>query len=172
MNIRERFGYKVDSKDARNNKVLWIKVKYFSDDIPRLTINPKGDLIDLYAAEDITINEMDEAMIPLGVAMELPEGFRANLLPRSSTFKKWGIIVTNSVGMIDHSYCGDTDEWKLAVFCLKARDFVNGRNCTIIHKGDKIAQFEIVPIMPKVELQEVDHLGNEDRGGFGTTGSK
>lgn len=155
-----------------NAAVLKIKVKYFSDDIPRLTINPKGDLIDLYAAEDVVINEMDEAMIPLGVAMELPEGFRANLLPRSSTFKKWGIIVTNSVGMIDHSYCGDTDEWKLAVFCLKARDFVNSKCCTIIHKGDKIAQFEIVPIMPEIELQEVDHLGNEDRGGFGTTGSK
>ena len=152
--------------------VLQVKVKYFSDDIPRLTINPKGDLIDLYAAEDVVINEMDEAMIPLGVAMELPEGFRASLLPRSSTFKKWGIIVTNSVGMIDHSYCGDTDEWKLAVFCLKARDFVNSKCCTIIHKGDKIAQFEIVPIMPEIELQEVDHLGNEDRGGFGTTGSK
>lgn len=155
-----------------NAAVLKIKVKYFSDDIPRLTINPKGDLIDLYAAEDVVINEMDEAMIPLGVAMELPEGFRANLLPRSSTFKKWGIIVTNSVGMIDHSYCGDTGEWKLAVFCLKARDFVNSKCCTIIHKGDKIAQFEIVPIMPEIELQEVDHLGNEDRGGFGTTGSK
>ena len=164
MNIMEANRY--------NAAVLKIKVKYFSDDIPRLTINPKGDLIDLYAAEDVVINEMDEAMIPLGVAMELPEGFRASLLPRSSTFKKWGIIVTNSVGMIDHSYCGDTDEWKLAVFCLKARDFVNSKCCTIIHKGDKIAQFEIVPIMPKVELQEVDHLGNEDRGGFGSTGSK
>lgn len=164
MNIMEANRY--------NAAVLKIKVKYFSDDIPRLTINPKGDLIDLYAAEDVVINEMDEAMIPLGVAMELPEGFRANLLPRSSTFKKWGIIVTNSVGMIDHSYCGDTDEWKLAVFCLKARDFVNSKCCTIIHKGDKIAQFEIVPIMPEIELQEVDHLGNEDRGGFGTTGSK
>ena len=164
MNTMEANRYKA--------AVLQAKVKYFSDDIPRLTINPKGDLIDLYAAEDVVINEMDEAMIPLGVAMELPEGFRANLLPRSSTFKKWGIIVTNSVGMIDHSYCGDTDEWKLAVFCLKARDFVNSKCCTIIHKGDKIAQFEIVPIMPKVELQEVDHLGNEDRGGFGTTGSK
>ena len=164
MNIMEANRYKA--------AVLKIKVKYFSDDIPRLTINPKGDLIDLYAAEDVVINEMDEAMIPLGVAMELPEGFRANLLPRSSTFKKWGIIVTNSVGMIDHSYCGDTDEWKLAVFCLKARDFVNSKCCTIIHKGDKIAQFEIVPIMPEIELQEVDHLGNEDRGGFGTTGSK
>lgn len=164
MNIMEANRY--------NAAVLQVKVKYFSDDIPRLTINPKGDLIDLYAAEDVVINEMDEAMIPLGVAMELPEGFRANLLPRSSTFKKWGIIVTNSVGMIDHSYCGDTDEWKLAVFCLKARDFVNSKCCTIIHKGDKIAQFEIVPIMPEIELQEVDHLGNEDRGGFGTTGSK
>lgn len=164
MNIMEANRY--------NAAVLKIKVKYFSDDIQRLTINPKGDLIDLYAAEDVVINEMDEAMIPLGVAMELPEGFRANLLPRSSTFKKWGIIVTNSVGMIDHSYCGDTDEWKLAVFCLKARDFVNSKCCTIIHKGDKIAQFEIVPIMPEIELQEVDHLGNEDRGGFGTTGSK
>ena len=164
MNIMEANRY--------NAAVLKIKVKYFSDDIPRLTINPKGDLIDLYAAEDVVINEMDEAMIPLGVAMELPEGFRANLLPRSSTFKKWGIIVTNSVGMIDHSYCGDTDEWKLAVFCLKARDFVNSKCCTIIHKGDKVAQFEIVPIMPEIELQEVDHLGNEDRGGFGTTGSK
>lgn len=172
MNREKRFMYSVESKDIESDKVLQIKVKYFSDDIPRLTINPKGDLIDLYAAKDVTINEMDEAMIPLGVAMELPEGFRANLLPRSSTFKKWGIIVTNSVGMIDHSYCGDTDEWKLAVFCLKARDFVNSKCCTIIHKGDKIAQFEIVPIMPKVELQEVDHLGNEDRGGFGTTGSK
>ena len=164
MNTMEANRYKA--------AVLQDKVKYFSDDIPRLTINPKGDLIDLYAAEDVVINEMDEAMIPLGVAMELPEGFRANLLPRSSTFKKWGIIVTNSVGMIDHSYCGDTDEWKLAVFCLKARDFVNSKCCTIIHKGDKIAQFEIVPIMPEIELQEVDHLGNEDRGGFGTTGSK
>ena len=172
MSREKRFMYSVESKDIESDKVLQIKVKYFSDDIPRLTINPKGDLIDLYAAEDVTINEMDEAMIPLGVAMELPEGFRASLLPRSSTFKKWGIIVTNSVGMIDHSYCGDTDEWKLAVFCLKARDFVNSRNCTIIHKGDKIAQFEIVPIMPEIELQEVDHLGNEDRGGFGTTGSK
>ena len=119
MENKEKFNY-----DVEEELVKEIKVKYFSDDIPRLKINPKGDLIDLYAAKDITINEMDEAMIPLGVAMELPEGFRANLLPRSSTFKKWGIIVTNSVGMIDHSYCGDTDEWKLAVFCLKARDFI------------------------------------------------
>ena len=150
---------------------ITIKVKYFRDDLTRLKIDPKGDMIDLYAAEDVTINEMDEALIPLGVAMELPIGYRANLLPRSSTFKKWGIIVTNSMGVIDHTYCGDNDEWKLAVFCLKGREFVNGKKCTIIHKGDKIAQFEIVPVMPKVVLEEVDHLGNADRGGFGSTGS-
>ena len=167
-------GYAImESKDVlvSNYLNITIKVKYFRDDLTRLKIDPKGDMIDLYAAEDVTINEMDEALIPLGVAMELPIGYRANLLPRSSTFKKWGIIVTNSMGVIDHTYCGDNDEWKLAVFCLKGREFVNGKKCTIIHKGDKIAQFEIVPVMPKVVLEEVDHLGNADRGGFGSTGS-
>ena len=167
-------GYAImENKDVlvSNYLNITIKVKYFRDDLTRLKIDPKGDMIDLYAAEDITINEMDEALIPLGVAMELPIGYRANLLPRSSTFKKWGIIVTNSMGVIDHTYCGDNDEWKLAVFCLKGREFVNGKKCTIIHKGDKIAQFEIVPVMPKVVLEEVDHLGNADRGGFGSTGS-
>ena len=163
----------MENKDVlvSNYLNITIKVKYFRGDLTRLKIDPKGDMIDLYAAEDITINEMDEALIPLGVAMELPIGYRANLLPRSSTFKKWGIIVTNSMGVIDHTYCGDNDEWKLAVFCLKGREFVNGKKCTIIHKGDKIAQFEIVPVMPKVVLEEVDHLGNADRGGFGSTGS-
>ena len=163
----------MENKDVlvSNYLNITIKVKYFRDDLTRLKIDPKGDMIDLYAAEDITINEMDEALIPLGVAMELPIGYRANLLPRSSTFKKWGIIVTNSMGVIDHTYCGDNDEWKLAVFCLKGREFVNGKKCTIIHKGDKIAQCEIVPVMPKVVLEEVDHLGNADRGGFGSTGS-
>ena len=167
-------GYAMEeNKDVlvSNYLNITIKVKYFRDDLTRLKIDPKGEMIDLYAAEDVTSNEMDEALIPLGVAMELPIGYRANLLPRSSTFKKWGIIVTNSMGVIDHTYCGDNDEWKLAVFCLKGREFVNGKKCTIIHKGDKIAQFEIVPVMPKVVLEEVDHLGNADRGGFGSTGS-
>lgn len=149
-----------------------IKVKYFSDDTPRLKIEPKGDMIDLYAAEDIMLEYMEEALIPLGVAIEVPIGFRCNLLPRSSTFKKWGIIITNSMGIIDHLYCGDNDEWKLAVICLKPRHFIDGKKCTLIHKGDKIAQFEVVPIMPKFNLKEVDHLNNKDRGGFGSTGSK
>lgn len=166
----------VDKKEVGQFKIvpsrLYVKIKYFGDDVTRLSINPKGDLIDLYAAKDVTIEEMDEALIPLGVAMKLPEGYRANLLPRSYTFKKWGIIVTNSMGVIDNLYSGDNDEWKLAVFCLKGRNFINNKKCTVIHKGDKIAQFEIVPIMPKVELEEVDHLDKEDRGGFGSTGSR
>ena len=149
-----------------------IKVKYFSDDTPRLKIEPKGDMIDLYAAEDVILEPMEEALIPLGVAIEVPKGCRCNLLPRSSTFKKWGIIITNSMGVIDHLYCGDNDEWKLAVICLKPRHFIDGKKCTLIHKGDKIAQFEVVPIMPKFNLKEVDHLNNKDRGGFGSTGSK
>lgn len=158
----------ISVKLSSNNSV---KVKYFSDDIPRLKVDPKGDLIDLYAAEDMILHAGDEALIPLGIAMELPACFRANLLPRSSTFKKWGIIVTNSIGVIDHSYCGDNDEWKLAVYCLIARHFKDGKPCTVIKKGDKIAQFEIVPAY-KFEIEEVDHLGNEDRGGFGSTGTR
>lgn len=149
-----------------------IKVKYFSDDTPRLKVEPKGDMIDLYAAEDVVLESMEEALIPLGVAIEVPTGYRCNLLPRSSTFKKWGIIVTNSMGIIDHSYCGNNDEWKLAVICLKPRHFIDGKKCTAINKGDKIAQFEVVPIMPKFNLKEVDYLNNDDRGGFGSTGSK
>ena len=164
----------MENKDVlvSNYLNITIKVKYFRDDLTRLKIDPKGDMIDLYAAEDVTINEMDEALIPLGVAMELPIGYRANLLPRSSTFKKWGIIVTNSMGVIDHTYCGDNDEWKLAVFCLKGREFVNGKKCTIIHKGDKIAQFEIVDAMEMPTFKKVEDLGNYNRGGFGSTGEK
>ena len=150
---------------------LEIRIKYF-EGATKLEKIEKGDWIDVYSREDVILKEGDFKLVKLGFAMELPMNYEAHLAPRSSTFKKWGIIVTNSIGKIDHTYCGDNDEWKLAVFCLKGRDFINGKKCTVIHKGDKIAQFELVSIMPKVELKEVDHLGNEDRGGFGSTGSK
>ena len=153
-----------------------IKVKYFSDDTPRLKIEPKGDMIDLYAAEDIMLEYMEEALIPLGVAIEVPIGFRCNLLPRSSTFKKWGIIITNSMGVIDHLYCGDNDEWRFYCYSVDK---------TTIHKGERICQFEIVPnqfatmwqklkwlFSSKIEFEWVDELGNADRGGYGKTGVK
>ena len=148
---------------------LQMKIKYFSEDAKRLMKIDKGDWIDVYANKDIIIHQGECTLVPLGFAMQLPVGYEAYLLPRSSTFKKWGILVANSMGVIDESYCGDTDEWKLSAYCMKP-------NCpdagyTMIKKGDKIAQFRIQEKMPAVEFIEVDSLGNESRGGFGSTGS-
>ena len=100
-------------------------------------------------------------MIPLGVAMELPSGYEALLAPRSSTFKKYGIILANSIGIIDESYKGDNDEWNFLAYAL--RD-------TVIPKNERICQFRIIPHQPLILLQEVEHLGNADRGGIGSTG--
>lgn len=150
-----------------------IRIKYF-DDAKKLEKISKGDWIDLYANKDMFIPEGERAMIPLGIAMELPEGYEAHLAPRSSTFKTWGIIQTNHVGVIDHSFCGDNDQWHMPVYCLVGKDrmWLTERKGTFIHKGDKIAQFRIMEIQPEIEFEEVDHLGNESRGGFGSTGTK
>ena len=90
-----------------------IKIHYFSDDLPRLQKTDKGDWIDLYAAQTMQLRAGDFALIPLGVSMQLPEGYEARTAPRSSTFRRWGILQANSVGVIDNSYCGTNDEWKL-----------------------------------------------------------
>lgn len=154
-----------------------IRIKYF-EGAKKLEKISKGDWIDLYANKDMFIPEGTRAMIPLGVAMELPEGYEAHLAPRSSTFKTWGIIQTNSVGVVDHSYMGDNDQWHLPVYCLVGKDRKNDddgmtvAHGTYIHKGDKIAQFRIMEVQPEIEFEEVEHLGNEDRGGFGSTGTK
>lgn len=122
---------------------------------------PNGDHIDLCAAERVEMKAGEFKIIPLGVAMQLPEGYEAHVLPRSSTFKRWGILMTNSMGIIDNSYCGDNDIWGFPALAM--RD-------TVIEAGDRIAQFRIVKKMPPVQFQLVDKLGNEDRGGFGSTG--
>ena len=155
-----------------------IKIKYF-DGARKLEVISKGNWIDVYANADMIIKEGERAMIPLGFAMQLPEGFEAHLAPRSSTFKTWGIIQTNHLGIIDNSYCGDNDQWFYPAYCLigkkttydkKIGEFIN--KYTEIKKGDKIAQFRIIEIQPPIEFEEVEHLGNADRGGFGSTGSK
>ena len=148
-----------------------IRIKYF-DDAKKLEKISKGDWIDLYANKDMFIPEGSRAMIPLGVAMELPEGYEAHLAPRSSTFKTWGIIQTNHVGVIDHSYCGDNDQWHMPVYCLMGKDEYEDQIGTWIHKGDKIAQFRIMEVQPTIEFEEVEVLGNEDRNGFGSTGTR
>ena len=136
-----------------------IKVKYHTDILP-LEMNEKGDWVDLRAAEDMILRP-GFSRIPLGISVELPEGYEAHIAPRSSTFKNWGIIQTNSVGVIDNSYCGDNDIWMMPVYAT--RD-------TYINKNDRICQFRIVEKQPHLEFETVDHLGNEDRGGFGSTG--
>lgn len=139
-----------------------IRIKYFSDQIERLTyIDGKSDWIDLRASESVELKKGEFALIPLGVAMELPKGYEAHLVPRSSTFKNFGIIQTNSCGIIDGSYCGDDDMWRMPVYAL--RD-------TEILVNDRIAQFRIVENQPKILFEEVDTLNNKSRGGFGSTG--
>lgn len=156
-----------------------IKIKYF-DGANKLEIFEKGNGIDVYANADVFIPYMGYAMIPLGFAMELPKGKIAKLIPRSSTFKMWGIIQTNHIGLIDESYCGDNDQWMYPVQCTMPKQtiktVIEGNKVTIsgtwIKKGDKIGQFLIENAMVMPKFTEVEHLGNENRGGFGTSSSR
>lgn len=141
-----------------------IRIKYFTDKIDKLTyIDGKSDWIDLRAAEDVTLKAGEFRLIPLGVGMILPEGYEAHVVPRSSTFKNFGIIQTNHHGVIDASYCGDNDQWFMPAYAL--RD-------TEIHVNDRICQFRIVEHQPKIVFDEVKRLGDVDRGGHGSTGKQ
>ena len=150
---------------------LTMRIKYF-EGATKLEKIAKGNWIDVYANKDMFVKEGDRAMIPLGFALELPNGWEGHLAPRSSTFKTWGVIQTNSVGVVDDTYIGDNDQWHMPVYCLQGKDSVDGQLGTIIRKGDKIGQFRIMEVMPQIEFEEVDSFGNADRGGFGTTGIK
>ena len=141
-----------------------IRIKYFTDAIERLTyIDGKSDWIDLRASEEVTLKAGEFCLIRLGVAMELPEGYEAHVVPRSSTFKNYGIIQTNSCGIIDGTYCGDDDMWRMPVYAV--RD-------TVIHVNARICQFSIFENRPKITFDEVESLGNKNRGGFGSTGKQ
>ena len=139
-----------------------IKVKYHHPDLIRLEKIAQGDWIDLRAAENIRMKAGEFKLIPLGVSMEIPAGYEANCVPRSSTFKNWGILQTNSYGVIDNSYCGDNDVWFFPAYAT--RD-------TTIHFNDRICQFRINKIQETCEIEEVEVLGNENRGGHGSTGA-
>ena len=156
-----------------------MRIKYF-DGATKMEKIVKGNWIDVYSNADIFVPVGERAMIPLGFALELPQGWEGHLAPRSSTFKTWGIIQTNSVGVVDDTYIGDNDQWHMPVYCLTANCKVNeneiptvdGRQGVWIRKGDKIGQFRIMEVMPEIEFDEVESFGNADRGGFGTTGVK
>jgi len=141
-----------------------IKIKYFTEEIERLSyIGGKSDWIDLRAAKEVEMKAGEFKLIPLGIAMELPAGYEAHVVPRSSTFKNYGIIQTNSMGIIDETYCGDNDQWFFPAYAL--RD-------TVIHINDRICQFRIMEHQPAFEFMVVDMLTNEDRGGHGSTGKQ
>lgn len=140
---------------------MQIKVKYFTNQIDKLTKITQGDWIDLRAAETIKLKAGDFKLVPLGVAMELPANYEAHIVPRSSTFKNYGVIQTNSVGIIDNSYCGNNDQWFMPVYAT--RDI-------IINQNDRICQFRLFKNQDKLEFLTVDQLGNTDRGGHGSTG--
>ena len=137
-----------------------IKIKYHAD-IEKIETITVGDWIDLRASETVILQKGDFKLIPLGVSMQLPEGYEALIVPRSSTFKNYGIIQTNSMGVIDESYCGDSDQWMMPV--LATRD-------ASINKNDRICQFRIVEHQPHIIFNEVDKLKNPARNGFGSTG--
>ena len=141
-----------------------IKIKYFTDKIDKLAyIDGKSDWIDLRASEEVTLKQGEFALVPLGVAMELPKGYEAHIVPRSSTYKNFGVIQANHCGVVDGSYCGDNDMWRMPVIAL--RDTQSNVN-------DRICQFRIMKNQPEILFEEVEHLEGKDRGGFGTTGKQ
>ena len=158
---------------VENAEKLKVKVKYHAD-IDRLAYigGKKSNWIDLRSAEDVFIPVGEYRLISLGVSMELPEGYEGHVFPRSSTFKNYGIIQTNHMGVIDGSYNGDNDIWHFPAICLMGKDIVNGMIGTMIHKNERICQFRIVEQQPDLEFVEVDELGNDDRGGIGSTGTR
>ena len=152
------------------DNIKMIRIKYFNHfidgenkKVPTLNKITKGDWIDLRSAIPVRLKKGQNALIPLGVAMQLPVGYEAIVAPRSSTFKKYHVIQTNSIGVIDNSYCGDNDEWLLSVYAIED---------TFIPFGDRICQFRIQESAPQIQFNTVDHLDANDRGGFGSTGEK
>lgn len=146
-----------------DNENLKIQVMYHNPDLIPINFQENGDWIDLRAAEEYHLYPNKFYLINLGISMKLPEGYEAYLAPRSSTFKNWGLIQTNGIGIIDNSYCGENDIWMMPVITTKI---------THINVNDRVCQFRIAKKMPKIFIENVDHLSIKDRGGFGSSGIK
>ena len=142
--------------------ILDIKIRYLNSGIEEIKVAEIGDWVDLRSADTIFLYKGEKTLLRLGVAMKLPDGYEAILAPRSSTFKRYGLIQTNGIGVIDSTYCGDHDEWMMPVVATRE---------TIIHKNDRICQFRIQKKQPAIKFVKVDKLGGNDRGGFGSTGT-
>ena len=139
-----------------------IKIKYHKKNIEKVAEISGGDWLDLRAAETVEMKAGEFKIISLGVSMKLPEGYEAHVVPRSSTFSKWGVLQVNGIGVIDNSYCGENDIWRFPALAM--RD-------TVIKEGDRICQFRIMKKMEEAELVEVERMEDANRGGFGSTGT-
>ena len=149
------------ASEAQKDTEITIKIKYFDKDIDKLEKVSIGDWIDLRAAETVELKKGEFRLISLGIGMKLPNGYEANIVPRSSTYKNFKIIQTNSFAVIDNSYSGDNDVWKYPAIAMED---------TVIHKNDRICQFRVNRVQPSIQFKEVEHLDDIDRGGFGSTG--
>ena len=136
-----------------------IKVNTHGNKMPEVIEN--GDWIDLRSAETVEMESGEYRLISLGISMKLPDGYEAHVVPRSSTFKKWGILLVNGMGIIDNSYCGDNDIWGFPALAMRK---------TKIHEGDRICQFRIMKKQPDLEFIKVESTGEKDRKGLGSTG--
>lgn len=161
-------GHVLREYDSQQKNQIKVKYHFLPDeecDFSPLSMSEKGDWIDLYTAEKVSMYVGDFALISLGISMKLPEGYEAHVVPRSSTFKNWGILQANSIGIIDSTYCGDNDVWKFPAYATRNVE---------IPVGTRLCQFRIVPTMRsevgEIEFLPVEHLSDEDRGGFGSTG--
>lgn len=143
-----------------NDSEQTIDIKYWPG-AAHLTITDTGDWIDLYTYEETVLHEGEHTLIPLGVAMKLPEGYEANIAPRSSTFKRWGVLQPNAPSVIDNSYSGDADQWMYPVYATRT---------ITIPKDTRLCQFRINRIQPHITFNEVSSLSSKSRGGFGTSG--
>ena len=157
--------YRENLSEIMEQASLWppldIKVNYHCFPY-ELELTPQGDWVDLYVAEDTHLHEGEFKYISLGISMELPQGYEAIVAPRSSTYKRWGLIQTNSIGVIDNSYNGDNDIWMMPAHATRAVD---------IPAGTRLCQFRIQKKQPMVRFVSVDSLGNEDRNGLGSSGA-
>ena len=151
----------LELKDRRENSMEKIQIKYFDNEIDKVEKISKGDLIDLRSAETVHLKKGEFHLIPLGVGMILPSGYKANVYPRSSTYKNFKIIQSNHQAVIDNMFCGPKDCWKYPAIAMED---------TVIHKNDRICQFRIMKKQPEIHFETVKELSGKSRGGFGSTG--